>query len=337
MSRTRLAQHALVLTVFLACNSGTLRADEAPKWRLKAEGSQTPKAVAISADNKVLAQVDNELIRIWNLETGKLVRSWKNPEGTLVRTSASLSPDGKRLAVSGTTLYHGDILVFNTGDGELVWHKKDATNSSWLELTFSPDGKRVVSTGNFIDQKDKETLLKVWDAENGGLLHELKGGTKCRDLPIPFAPDGKTTVALSEFDRLIFWDITTGKASPEVRVVEAGWSNETNEAYANWIGEYAFAPDGKLLAIRSPKSLFLWDRETAKRVRELASPGEGTHLQFSADGSAVLGFTNRGLVSWDVKTGTAKTLLKIEYSSPVAFSPDRKLFVSGFDVYQIAK
>src|SRR5262249_62168409 len=104
------------------------------------------------------------------------------------------------------------------------------------------------------------------------------------------------------------------------------------------IGGYVFAPDGKMLAIQSDKSLFLWDRANVKRLRELSDMNGGGHpLQFSADGRSLLGFTAEGLVAWDVKTGVARTLLKMEYSHPQTFSPDGKKITSGFDVYPLPK
>ena len=303
-------------------------ADEPRKQVLKAEGSGSLSAVAISADGKILAQTEDGIIRVWDLPAAKLLRSWKWKPSTLGAQRIALSPDGKRLATTSTALYHGDILVYDTANGELLWKQEDATESSWLELTFSPDGKRLVSTGNFIARKDEESLLKVWDAADGHFLRELKGGTKFRDLPIPFTPDGKTVVALSGADRLVFWDIETGKASPEVRV--------PNDDGA--IAEYAAAPDGKTLAIRTTKSLYLWDRPSGKRLRVLSTKeGEGGKLQFSADGFSVLGFNQAGLQAWDVKTGEVRTLLKMEYSSPRAFSPDRKVLASGFDVHLVPK
>jgi WD40 repeat protein len=298
--------------------------EKTSRQTLKAEGSRTLDAVAISADGKVMVQADQDTVYVWDLPAGKLLRSWKWSGDRIGRfRSVALAPDGKRLAASFVALYHGDILVYDTATGKPLWKQKDASNSSWLDMAFSPDGKRLVSTGNFID----ESLLRVWDAADGKFQRELKGRTTHADLPIPFAPDGKTVVALSGNDRLIFWDIETGKASPEVRV-----ALKEDER----IGEYVFAPDGKVLAIRSDKSLFLWDRANAKRLREFAdSKGQGSPLQFAADGSSLLGFTAEGLVAWDVKTGVARTLLKIEYSHPQTFSPDRKKITFGFDVYPL--
>jgi WD40 repeat protein len=318
--------HAISYGLLVALTLPVCASADTPWRALKAEGSRSLHSVAISADGKVLAQTDDAIIRVWDLQAGKLLQSWKLQGGALGLRRVALSPDGKRLAVTSTALYHGDILVYDTANGKLLWKQKDATKSSYLEVTFSPDGKRVVSTGNFIDAKDKQSLLKVWDAADGTFQRELKGGTTRCHLPIPFAPDGKTVVALSGNDRLIFWDVETGKASPEVRVLKEG----------EWIEEYVFAPDGKVLAIRSNKSLFLWDRASAKRLRVLSDKeGEGGPLQFSADGASLLGFNREGLRAWDVKTGAARTLLKMEYSGPQAYSPDRKKLASGFDVYQI--
>jgi WD40 repeat protein len=333
MQTIHIAAAALVVSCFHAAHHepkhrALPEKEKTLRQTLKAESSRTLDAVAISADAKVLVQADQDTVYVWDLPAGKLLQSWKWSGDRVGRLrSVALAPDGKRLAASFVALYHGDILVYDTENGKLIWKQKDATRSSWLDLAFSPDGKRLVSTGNFIDAKDKESLLRVWDAADGKFQRELKGHTTQRDLPIPFAPDGKTVVALSGNDRLIFWDIETGQASPEVRV-----ALKEDERIAG----YVFAPDGKVLAIRSDKSLFLWDRVNAKRLRELSDRnGEGHPSQFSADGCSLLGFTAEGLVAWDVKTGVARTLLKMEYSHPQTFSLDRKKITSGFDVYSL--
>src|SRR5262249_21232465 len=151
---------------------------------LKAESSRTLDAVAISADGKVLVQADQATVHVWDLPAGKLLRSWKWSgvrAGRLRRVA--LAPDGRRLAASFVALYHGDILVYDTANGKLILTQEDATRSSWLDLAFAPDGKRLVSTGNFIDARDKESLLRVWDAVDGKFQRELKGHTTQRDLP----------------------------------------------------------------------------------------------------------------------------------------------------------
>jgi WD40 repeat protein len=63
-------------------------------------------------------------------------------------------------------------------------------------VAFSPDGRRLVSTGG--------EGLTVWDAETGEELLTLKGGAG----PFAFSPDGQWMVSGAADGRVTIWDAT---------------------------------------------------------------------------------------------------------------------------------
>lgn len=100
------------------------------------------------------------------------------------------------------------------------------------DLAFSPDGKRIVTSGP--DYDSRGICIKAWDAVTGKHLltitnASLYGANAC------FSADGKQLVAPS-FGGATFWDATSGRA---VRTFQS-------QAITDFV---AISPDGKLVAI----------------------------------------------------------------------------------------
>jgi WD40 repeat protein len=325
-------RYAIPLWALAALNLPAGVAVEPRPQVLKAEGSGSLTSVAFSSDGRLLAQTEHSLIRVWDLKAGKVLRSWKPPNRTEGQLhSVTFSPDGKRLAVAAAD-YGCEILVYDTETGKLLWQKK-TREAAEVRLSFSPDGKWLLSTGDFSRGK-KENILTVWRAADGELHRELEGTPMLNnEVPIAFAPDGKTVAAVSDRRKVVLWDIESGKAVPEIRVGKA-----------IYISAIAFSPDGKVLAVGTTNSVFLWDLPGGKPLRvftERKDVAGDVHqrmahlLQFSADGAAVFAFLDSKLQAWDVKTGEARKAPVVAWSRASAFSADRKAVASGFNVYQI--
>src|SRR5262245_29456234 len=153
-------RHAIPLWALTALNPPAGVAAEPEARVLKAEGSGFLTSVAFSGDGRLLAQTEHALVRVWDLKAGKVLRSWKPPESTGGELhSATFSPDGKRLAVAAAD-YGCEILVYDPETGQLLWGNK-TRGASEIELSFSPDGKRLVSTGDFSRNRGKDIVLNV--------------------------------------------------------------------------------------------------------------------------------------------------------------------------------
>jgi WD40 repeat protein len=325
-------RYAIALAALAVLNLQLAVASEPEARVLKAEGSGSLTSVAFSGDGRLLAQTEYGLVRLWDLKAGKVLRSWKPPDRTEGELhSVTFSPDGKRLAVAAAD-YGCEILVYDTETGKLLWQKK-TREAAEVRLSFSPDGKWLLSTGDFSRGK-KENILTVWRAADGELHRELEGTPMLNnEVPIAFAPDGKTVAAVSDRGKVVLWDIESGKATPEVRVGKA-----------IYISALAFSPDGKVLAVGATNSVFLWDLPGGKPLRvftERKDVADNVYqrmahlLQFSADGATVFAFLDGKFHAWDVKTGEARKAPVVAWSRASAYSADRKALASGFDLHQL--
>jgi WD40 repeat protein len=326
-------RYAIAIGALAALNLPAGVAVEPQPQVLKAEGSDSLTSVAFSADGQWFAQTEFDLIRVWDLKAGKVLRSWKPPgERSLGLQSVTFSPDGKRLAVADPG-YGCAILVCDPATGKLLWQKQ-TRRASEVRLSFSPDGKWLLSTGDF-SRGSKEHILTVWRAADGELHRELEGAPMLNnEVPIAFAPDGKAVAAVSGRGKVVLWDIESGKADPEIPVDKAGHP----------ISTLAFSPDGKVLAVGTTNAVFLWNLPGGKPLRVLSERKDAASdvqqrmahlLQFSADGATVFAFLDGKLQAWDAKTGEARKAPVVEWSRASAYSADRKALAAGFDIYPL--
>ena len=206
---------------------------------------------------------------------------------------------------------HGGIFT-------LYGHKGPVTS-----VAFSPDGTRIVTgAGN----QGEPFEAKVWDARTGMLLFDLKGlppsleGINIPVVNVAFSTDSKRIVTAGGNKTARVYDATTGALQLEL-----------TEPKAQMIECAAFSPDGTRIATLYRSGLKLSDARTGKALLEW-SPGDGSRLAFSADGTRILtGGLGSAVKVWDARTGTllldAKGIMSDE--SDVAFSPDGNRIVAG--------
>ena len=185
-------------------------------------------------------------------------------------------------------------------------------------LTFSPDGKSLLSVGW---GEASLSTVRLWDAADG----KEKWSVNQRFASCAaFAPDGRT--------------IAVGSGVGVVHL----WQAETGQELCKWTGDQgpvtavAFTRDGKrLFTAGGSGKLHLWDATNGKEIRAFEGHGrEVLGIALSADGQTLVSTSADGtLRAWKVEAG--KESLKIVLARPVdavAFSPDGKtLFAAGND------
>ena len=182
-----------------------------------------------------------------------------------------------------------------------------------FDFEYSPDGTRL-AVGSTIG-------VWLYDTQTYKELHLLTGH-KDFVTGVLFSPDSKTLVSLSG-----------GSWTPsEVKL----WNVLSGELIATLIDEeikvnhIVFSPDGETLAIASDNSpIRLWDVATGEPKTPLIEHGCKV-LQFSPDGSKLVGDGGEVIRFWDVATGELQLTFAAHADSVDAlkYSPDGTMIAS---------
>jgi RNA polymerase sigma factor (sigma-70 family) len=252
--------------------------------------------VLFSPDNQFIVAAQQSMpnepgVIVWNRRTGERVRDFPGE-------CIAFSPDGKHIACGGSAIPKlGNIRLYELATGKVV-RGMHSQQDRIRSLTFSPDGKTLVSTGALprplsLDGSERLGFMpavnRVWDVTTGKELPstlkrlEFGGGlSKC----LALSPDGRT---LAVADSL--WEIATGGH-------RAGLTGHSHGVCA-----VAFAPDGRTLASASMDgTVRLWDLRSGKEIGRFGKEVGSANENYKKEGRWVLA---------------------------VAFSPDGRTLVSG--------
>jgi WD40 repeat protein len=245
--------------------------DLATREQLKIHSRTDPSdwrggALAFSPDGKSFLVYAGDgvssKLRIRELQTGKHLKSFTGKEAEPGGLAFSL--DGKLCAAG---YWDGSVWVWDTNSGQKVWQGQLDPDPPTRELLGRfKDNASVLSTicprTKVWFWQDGRILMGVWgaslvfwEAATGKMLQRREGAwTGATALTL--SADGKTVAAWKE-DEVHLWEFSTGG---EYLKVPAG--RATREHYSNFeegVGSFAFAPDGKTLAVKSDSTVLVWD------------------------------------------------------------------------------
>jgi serine/threonine protein kinase/WD40 repeat protein len=157
-----------------------------------------------------LAQSGLGAVTIYDAATGKERTVVKFPMTSPTDLpKAVFSPDGERLAIvkqeASQRVGGSGPTVWETATGKLMYRIDGHPNVQYLELVFSPDGKRI-ATGDLFVRGGKSGSIKLWDAANGRELLSLKPDPGRGTLA--FSPDGHRLVVRYRDGEDLTWDAT---------------------------------------------------------------------------------------------------------------------------------
>lgn len=174
--------------------------------------------LATTPDQKhVLSVGDDMICKIWNAETGELVRELKSHIKVSehgfpnVLYAAAVSPDGKLVA---TVDRIGKIKIWEFATGKEIKELEAPKCYTWdpkarihaiggiRSVAFSPDNKKVAVGGigqiGNIDHLGAAGRVEIFDVQSGEKLHMFEGDGKHKGLveQIVFHPSGKWLMAV---------------------------------------------------------------------------------------------------------------------------------------------
>lgn len=227
--------------------------------RNKAHFGANANALAYSPDAKIIvsAAADSPPLKVWNAETGALLRTLA-PPGVAEITALAFSPDGTILAFATP----GDIRLVKAADFvpvRTIGSNTGRTNA----LAFSP-------SGDFLAAASDDSVARLWQTETGAAGPELKGHAGAVR-GIAFSPAGDLVVTGSLDRTARVWDIegiaqaTIPHPRPVLAVAFSESGTELMTASADNTVRLWRVPDWKLtsrlVAIdQPPGSAFLFDR-----------------------------------------------------------------------------
>ena len=303
---------------------------ELPRTDLRGHRSDV-RDLAFSPDGKFLASTGAEGdIRIWELETNKVVRELK-PRGRTASGGQGFMNKSDRTIESIAFHPSGQWLVEacreTDGSGTVrLWSMEQPGQSRVLESSapglrsavFTADGKHVAYNTRTGERAIHHIVVR--DIESGKIDLDFVDDRLAATLLL-YSPDLKM-LASAGGTKLIVWDVKSRTLLHDIK------------GYTKPINTLGFSPDSTILAAAGDEdAVRLWRMDDGKRIREFKCEQEGINeVAFSPSGKTIATAGNdRSVKLWNPDTGRrTKTLLShTGRALCLAFSPDGKTLASG--------
>jgi WD40 repeat protein len=291
----------------------------------------TAAAVAPDSRHAISGGYDGT-IRIWNLATGQLLRSFAGHETAV--SALTVAPDGFQ-ALSAS--HDRTLKLWDLATGQML-RVFSGHEDGVSAVAVARDGRHVLSGGY-------DGTVRLWDLSNGQLRYTFRPGfasnrfadtwdlatgqprsdfvgQKCPVSAVALAPDSRHAVSALQDGTLTVYDVATAQFLRSIH------GHETT------VSAVAVGPDGRhALSGSYDFTLKLWDLANGQLVRSFTGHGDKvSSLAITADGRVALSASyDRTLKLWDLQTGhLLRTLAGHEDAvSAAVFTPDGRLVLSG--------
>ncbi|TAG62111.1 MAG: serine/threonine protein kinase [Oscillatoriales cyanobacterium] len=243
-------------------------------------------AIALSPDGQTLVSASFGTIRIWNLKTGRLVRTLNPVHSKKSVSTLAVSPDNSTLASGGND---NNVILWDLKTGRRV-RTIPAHKAPVNAIAFSSDGQNLASGSD-------DKTVRLWNVRTGSRLLTLTGHTGGVNA-IALSRDGQTLASGSEDKTVRLWNLDTG----EVRRIITGHGGAVNAV--------AFSPNGQVVAsASSDNTIRLSNVQDGKRTRTFKGHSSWVRtIAFSPDSRSLIS-GGGDIIVWDLKTGKERNTL----------------------------
>lgn len=261
-------------------------------------------AVAIQPNGDLVATAgDDHIVRLWNIQTGKLLRQLRGHKDWV--TAVAFSRDGKKL-LSGCRDRQVVIWDALSGKpiGKLGEHKHPITSIVVSETTDT------VAIAGF------HAPLKIYNLKTGKRLTSVK--CPCTDVrAIAFSPNMKFLAAGGRTGKIRLWNLTTSKS-------------QDIDAHSRRVTSIVFTDDEQLLSAGEDKAIQLWSTANGDLLRSyINESGKVLAVRLLDDSKFVAATADNVIRLFELNETLPLAVLKGHTGSIAALDYRNEMLISG--------
>lgn len=266
-------------------------------------------AYAFTPDGKLALVGGDKTVQIWDMETGRCLRTLKGHTGEV--WSVVWSAD-QRQALSGAL--DNTVRLWDVETGRCLHVLKSDNSSSIRTVALSGDQRRALSGhGN--------NIMRLWDIETERCLREFRGHQK-NVWSVALSIDQHLAISGSWDKTVRLWDVETGRC---LRVLEG---------HVGDVNTVACSPDQRfVLSGAEDNTVRLWEVETGRCLRVFEGHSDFVRkVAWSADQRYAFSCSNdHTLRLWAIEAGCCLRVFEGHTAivSDLAWSADQRHAFSG--------